>query len=65
MSMPGRHGDAHLKPGLVGPSETIPLINGQLGLSRWQTILFCEFDGQAAGPVWDDRRERLDRACGR
>ena len=39
------NGDAHLKAGLVGPSETIPLINGRLGLSRWQNIFFCEFDG--------------------
>ncbi len=39
------NGDAHLKAGLVGPSETIPLINGTLGLSRWQNIFFCEFDG--------------------
>jgi len=39
------NGDAHLKAGLVGPSETIPLINGKLGLSRWQNIFFCEFDG--------------------
>lgn len=39
------NGDAHLKSGLVGPSETIPLIDGRLGLSRWQNIFFCEFDG--------------------
>lgn len=39
------NGDAHLKAGLVGPSETIPLIDGQLGLSQWQNIFFCEFDG--------------------
>ena len=39
------NGDAHLKAGLVGPSETIPLIDGQLGLSTWQNIFFCEFDG--------------------
>ena len=39
------NGDAHLKAGLVGPSETIPLLEGQLGLSRWQNIFFCEFDG--------------------
>jgi secondary thiamine-phosphate synthase enzyme len=39
------NGDAHLKAGLVGPSETIPLMDGQLGLSRWQNIFFCEFDG--------------------
>lgn len=39
------NGDSHLKAGLVGPSETIPLIDGQLGLSTWQNIFFCEFDG--------------------
>jgi secondary thiamine-phosphate synthase enzyme len=39
------NGDAHIKPGLVGPSETIPLIDGALGLSTWQGIFFCEFDG--------------------
>ena len=39
------NGDSHLKSGLVGPSETIPLIDGQLGLSSWQNIFFCEFDG--------------------
>jgi len=39
------NGDAHLKAGLVGPSETIPLIEGALGLSRWQNIFLCEFDG--------------------
>jgi secondary thiamine-phosphate synthase enzyme len=39
------NGDSHLKSGLVGPSETIPLINGELGLSRWQNIFLCEFDG--------------------
>jgi secondary thiamine-phosphate synthase enzyme len=39
------NGDAHLKAGLVGPSETIPLIDGKPGLSTWQNIFFCEFDG--------------------
>ena len=39
------NGDSHLKSGLVGPSETIPIINGQMGLSRWQNIFLCEFDG--------------------
>ncbi len=37
--------DSHLKSGLVGASETIPIIDGQLGLSTWQNIFFCEFDG--------------------
>ena len=39
------NGDSHLKSGLVGPSESIPLIEGKLGLSTWQNIFFCEFDG--------------------
>ena len=39
------NGDAHLKAGLVGPSEAVPIIDGKLGLSTWQGIFFCEFDG--------------------
>jgi len=39
------NGDSHLKSGLVGPSETLPLEDGKLGLSEWQNIFFCEFDG--------------------
>ena len=39
------NGDAHLKAGLVGASETIPIIGGKPGLSTWQNIFFCEFDG--------------------
>jgi secondary thiamine-phosphate synthase enzyme len=39
------NGDAHLKAGIVGPSETIPIMDGKLGLSRWQDVFFCEFDG--------------------
>jgi len=37
--------DAHLKSGIVGPSETIPIIDSKLGLSTWQNIFLCEFDG--------------------
>ena len=39
------NGDSHLKAGLVGPSESIPIIDASLGLSRWQNIFLCEFDG--------------------
>jgi secondary thiamine-phosphate synthase enzyme len=39
------NGDAHLKAGMVGPGETIPIINGKMGLSTWQNIFLCEFDG--------------------
>lgn len=37
--------DAHIKAGIVGPSETVPIRQGELMLSRWQNIFFCEFDG--------------------
>lgn len=39
------NGDAHLKSGLIGPGKTIPVIDGRLGLSTWQNIFLCEFDG--------------------
>ena len=39
------NGDSHLKAGIVGPSETIPVMDGKLGLSTWQNIFLCEFDG--------------------
>ena len=39
------NGDAHLKAGLIGPSETIPIIDSIPGLSTWQNIFLCEFDG--------------------
>ncbi|KAA0236419.1 MAG: hypothetical protein JJLCMIEE_00201 [Acidimicrobiales bacterium] len=42
------NGDAHLKAGLVGPSETIPIIDGRIGLSTWQNVFLCEFDGPRA-----------------
>ena len=42
------NGDAHLKAGLIGPSETIPVMDGRPGLSTWQGIFFCEFDGPRA-----------------
>lgn len=37
--------DSHLKAGLIGPSETIPILGGKMGLSTWQNIFMCEFDG--------------------
>lgn len=39
------NGDSHLKAGIVGPGETIPIVNGKMGLSTWQNIFLCEFDG--------------------
>jgi len=39
------NGDSHMKAGIIGPSETIPIVDGKMGLSTWQNIFFCEFDG--------------------
>jgi secondary thiamine-phosphate synthase enzyme len=39
------NGDAHLKAGIVGASESIPIVDGSAGLSTWQNIFLCEFDG--------------------
>jgi secondary thiamine-phosphate synthase enzyme len=47
-----RHGegnsDSHVKASLVGNSVTVLIEEGQLVLSRWQGIYFCEFDGPRA-----------------
>jgi len=37
--------DSHIKSGLVGPSETIPIGSSSLLLGTWQNIFLCEFDG--------------------
>ena len=39
------NGAAHIQAGLVGPSEVIPVRDGELALSRWQNVFLCEFDG--------------------
>jgi len=39
------NGDAHLKAGIVGPQETIPIVDGKMGLSTWQNIFLREYDG--------------------
>jgi secondary thiamine-phosphate synthase enzyme len=36
---------AHIKSALVGPSESIPIEQGELALGTWQNVFFCEFDG--------------------
>ena len=36
--------EAHVKAALIGPSKTIPVIQGKLALSKCQKIFLCEFD---------------------
>lgn len=35
---------AHLRAALIGPSETIPLVDGRLALGTWQQIVLVDFD---------------------
>ena len=43
-----RNGDtnahAHLRAALIGVSETIPIIDGRLGLGTWQQVVLLDFD---------------------
>ncbi len=39
------NGAAHIKAALIGPSEFIPIKDGELMLGIWQGIMLCEFDG--------------------
>lgn len=36
---------AHIKAGIIGPSESIPIKNGKLTLGTWQSLMLCDFDG--------------------
>lgn len=38
------NGRSHVKASIVGPSLTIPLVNGDLLLGTWQQIVFLELD---------------------
>lgn len=35
---------AHLRAALIGPSETIPLLEGRLALGTWQQLVLIDFD---------------------
>jgi secondary thiamine-phosphate synthase enzyme len=39
------NGASHLKATILGPSETIPIQRGRLGLGTWQAIMLVDFDG--------------------
>ena len=36
---------AHIKAAIIGPSESIPIKNGELQLGTWQSPALIEFDG--------------------
>jgi secondary thiamine-phosphate synthase enzyme len=35
---------AHLKAAVIGPSETIPIVDGELLLGTWQQVVLVDFD---------------------
>ena len=35
---------AHLRAALIGPSETIPIVDGHLTLGTWQQLVLLDFD---------------------
>jgi secondary thiamine-phosphate synthase enzyme len=38
------NGYAHLRAALLGPSLTVPILDGHLALGTWQQIIFIDFD---------------------
>ena len=35
---------AHLRAAIIGPSESVPIVDGALGLGTWQQIVLVDFD---------------------
>ena len=38
------NGHSHVRASLIGPSITVPFVNGRLTLGTWQQIIFMELD---------------------
>ncbi len=38
------NGHSHIRAALMGPSLTVPFVDGALTLGTWQQIVFCDFD---------------------
>jgi secondary thiamine-phosphate synthase enzyme len=39
------NGASHIQAAIVGPTEAVPIRDGDLYLSTWQNVFFCDFDG--------------------
>jgi len=39
------NGASHIKASIIGPSEIVPVKNGELLLGKWQDIMLADFDG--------------------
>jgi secondary thiamine-phosphate synthase enzyme len=42
---------AHMRAAIIGPSETIPVIGGELALGTWQQIVLIDFDDRPRSRV--------------
>jgi secondary thiamine-phosphate synthase enzyme len=40
------NGFAHVRAAMLGPSLTIPVLHGRLGLGTWQQIILVDFDNR-------------------
>jgi secondary thiamine-phosphate synthase enzyme len=40
------NGHSHVRAALLGPSLTIPFVEGQLTLGTWQQVIFVDFDNK-------------------
>ena len=40
------NGHSHVRAALLGPSLTIPFVDGQLTLGTWQQIIYIDFDNR-------------------
>lgn len=41
------NGHSHVRAGILGPSLTVPFVDGRLTLGRWQEIVFVDLDARA------------------
>jgi secondary thiamine-phosphate synthase enzyme len=40
------NGHSHVRAALLGPSITIPIVDGQLTLGTWQQVIYIDFDNR-------------------
>ncbi|MAT99055.1 MAG: secondary thiamine-phosphate synthase enzyme [Anaerolineaceae bacterium] len=40
------NGHSHVRAALLGPSLTVPVVNGRLTLGTWQQIIYVDFDNR-------------------
>jgi secondary thiamine-phosphate synthase enzyme len=42
---------AHMRAAIIGPSETIPVVGGELALGTWQQLVLIDFDDRPRSRV--------------